>query len=250
MVIAYHLSAKTVKNSRDLADRLRKAEDEIETCKRMLAHQSRLFEINDQTTCVSQQPVAQPSNVKPESEEPVEEEEALDTTDLAHKVLVLLASHKVSTRIFAKLVLNMSRQNASELLYKPKVWYQPSARVRRHYRTMHSWLLAAEHNVHTLAAIAGTRNKPRQEENGSSEQIEIDTANVVRKVKELLSEFSISQRLFARCILGLARSTVSGLLARPKPWKKGAAESPPALHPHADVRQRSARRHQENHAST
>ena len=64
MVIAYHLSAKTVKNSRDLADRLRKAEDEIETCKRMLAHQSRLFEINDQTTCASQQPVAQPSNLK------------------------------------------------------------------------------------------------------------------------------------------------------------------------------------------
>jgi homeobox protein cut-like len=40
----------------------------------------------------------------------------------------------------------------------------------------------------------------------------------VRKVKDLLSKFSISQRLFGECILGLSQGSVSDLLARPKPW--------------------------------
>ena len=46
----------------------------------------------------------------------------------------------------------------------------------------------------------------------------INTDDLVRKVKDLLSKFSISQRLFGECILGLSQGSVSDLLARPKPW--------------------------------
>lgn len=38
------------------------------------------------------------------------------------------------------------------------------------------------------------------------------------QVKELLSQFSISQRLFGENVLGLSQGSVSDLLARPKPW--------------------------------
>lgn len=47
----------------------------------------------------------------------------------------------------------------------------------------------------------------------------INTEELVKKVKDLLSKFSISQRLFGECILGLSQGSVSDLLARPKPWQ-------------------------------
>ena len=38
------------------------------------------------------------------------------------------------------------------------------------------------------------------------------------QIKEILSQYSISQRLFGESILGLSQGSVSDLLARPKPW--------------------------------
>lgn len=46
----------------------------------------------------------------------------------------------------------------------------------------------------------------------------INTDELVRKVKEMLSQYSISQRLFGENVLGLSQGSVSDLLARPKPW--------------------------------
>jgi hypothetical protein len=46
----------------------------------------------------------------------------------------------------------------------------------------------------------------------------INTDDLVRRVKDLLSKYSISQRLFGEYILGLSQGSVSDLLARPKPW--------------------------------
>ena len=47
---------------------------------------------------------------------------------------------------------------------------------------------------------------------------ELNTDDVVRHIKEMLSEYSISQRLFGEHVLGLSQGSVSDLLARPKPW--------------------------------
>ncbi|KAK7506056.1 hypothetical protein BaRGS_00002778 [Batillaria attramentaria] len=46
----------------------------------------------------------------------------------------------------------------------------------------------------------------------------INTEDLVKKVKETLSQYSISQRLFGESVLGLSQGSVSDLLARPKPW--------------------------------
>ena len=48
--------------------------------------------------------------------------------------------------------------------------------------------------------------------------LHIDTDKLVQRVKEALSQYSISQRLFGEHILGLSQGSVSDLLARPKPW--------------------------------
>jgi len=46
----------------------------------------------------------------------------------------------------------------------------------------------------------------------------INTEELVKQVKETLSQYSISQRLFGESVLGLSQGSVSDLLARPKPW--------------------------------
>ncbi|XP_071094460.1 homeobox protein cut-like 1 isoform X3 [Haliotis cracherodii] len=46
----------------------------------------------------------------------------------------------------------------------------------------------------------------------------VNTDELVKKVKETLSQYSISQRLFGENVLGLSQGSVSDLLARPKPW--------------------------------
>ena len=46
----------------------------------------------------------------------------------------------------------------------------------------------------------------------------VNTEELVKQVKETLSQYSISQRLFGESILGLSQGSVSDLLARPKPW--------------------------------
>ncbi|XP_013783735.1 homeobox protein cut-like, partial [Limulus polyphemus] len=46
----------------------------------------------------------------------------------------------------------------------------------------------------------------------------LNTEEIVKNVKEHLSQYSISQRLFGENILGLSQGSVSDLLARPKPW--------------------------------
>ncbi|KAF8777409.1 Homeobox protein cut like protein [Argiope bruennichi] len=46
----------------------------------------------------------------------------------------------------------------------------------------------------------------------------LNTEEIVKRVKEQLSQYSISQRLFGESVLGLSQGSVSDLLARPKPW--------------------------------
>lgn len=46
----------------------------------------------------------------------------------------------------------------------------------------------------------------------------VNTEDLVKKIKDTLSQYSISQRLFGESVLGLSQGSVSDLLARPKPW--------------------------------
>ncbi|TNN18082.1 Homeobox protein [Schistosoma japonicum] len=48
---------------------------------------------------------------------------------------------------------------------------------------------------------------------------ELSTEEVTHRTRSILSQHSISQRLFGAHVLGLSQGSVSDLLARPKPWK-------------------------------
>ncbi|XP_069475632.1 homeobox protein cut-like 2 isoform X2 [Ambystoma mexicanum] len=49
---------------------------------------------------------------------------------------------------------------------------------------------------------------------------ELDTYIITKKVKEVLTDNNLGQRLFGESILGLTQGSVSDLLSRPKPWHK------------------------------
>ncbi|XP_038618322.1 homeobox protein cut-like 2 isoform X2 [Tachyglossus aculeatus] len=49
---------------------------------------------------------------------------------------------------------------------------------------------------------------------------ELDTYAITKKVKEVLTDNNLGQRLFGESILGLTQGSVSDLLSRPKPWHK------------------------------
>uniref|UniRef100_A0A3B1J5S0 DNA-binding protein SATB n=1 Tax=Astyanax mexicanus TaxID=7994 RepID=A0A3B1J5S0_ASTMX len=51
------------------------------------------------------------------------------------------------------------------------------------------------------------------------QRLELDTLSITRKVKEVLVEHNLGQRLLGEQVLGLSQGSVSDLLARPKPWK-------------------------------
>ncbi|XP_076126181.1 homeobox protein cut-like 2 [Alosa pseudoharengus] len=49
---------------------------------------------------------------------------------------------------------------------------------------------------------------------------ELDTYAITKRVKEVLTDNNLGQRLFGETILGLTQGSVSDLLSRPKPWHK------------------------------
>ena len=53
---------------------------------------------------------------------------------------------------------------------------------------------------------------------GFSKQAKAQNISISFQVKEILSQYSISQRLFGEHVLALSQGSVSDLLARPKPW--------------------------------
>ncbi len=46
----------------------------------------------------------------------------------------------------------------------------------------------------------------------------LDTEQIAHKVKELLVEHRIGQRLYAKVFLGITQARLSELLLKPKPW--------------------------------
>ncbi|CAH2295905.1 homeobox cut-like 2 isoform X1 [Pelobates cultripes] len=49
---------------------------------------------------------------------------------------------------------------------------------------------------------------------------ELDTYSITKRVKDVLTDNNLGQRLFGESILGLTQGSVSDLLSRPKPWHK------------------------------
>ncbi|XP_060642011.2 homeobox protein cut-like 2 isoform X3 [Anolis sagrei] len=74
-------------------------------------------------------------------------------------------------------------------------------------------------------SLLGTRIGPNSQAPLGIQEIvamspELDTYSITKKVKEVLTDNNLGQRLFGESILGLTQGSVSDLLSRPKPWHK------------------------------
>ncbi|NWY33753.1 CUX2 protein, partial [Pheucticus melanocephalus] len=88
-----------------------------------------------------------------------------------------------------------------------------------------SFFGAKSSTVHPVPVPASSATSPPGEpsEGGagsSSEEEQLDTAEIAFQVKEQLLKHNIGQRVFGHYVLGLSQGSVSEILARPKPWHK------------------------------
>ena len=83
----------------------------------------------------------------------------------------------------------------------------------------------------SAACVAGHSNSTRTLQAGlkllhadrkweSEKEPALDTVEVARRVRDILTANNVGQRQFARYVLGLSQGTVSELLAKPKPWNR------------------------------
>ncbi|XP_057603159.1 homeobox protein cut-like 2 [Hippopotamus amphibius kiboko] len=74
------------------------------------------------------------------------------------------------------------------------------------------------------SSLAGKMYSGSQTTGGIQEIVamspELDTYSITKRVKEVLTDNNLGQRLFGESILGLTQGSVSDLLSRPKPWHK------------------------------
>ncbi|XP_049645273.1 homeobox protein cut-like 2 isoform X2 [Suncus etruscus] len=76
----------------------------------------------------------------------------------------------------------------------------------------------------TSSVLGGKMCSSNQATGGIQEIVamspELDTYSITKRVKEVLTDNNLGQRLFGESILGLTQGSVSDLLSRPKPWHK------------------------------
>ncbi|XP_062869877.1 homeobox protein cut-like 1 [Trichomycterus rosablanca] len=169
----------------------------------------------------------------------------VDTLELTRRVKEKLAKSGVCQRVFGEKVLGVSQGSVSELLSRPKPWNKLTQKGREPFIRMKLWI-SGELQEDTPESVLKTQthcspappspagaSQDRQEEAepdthpaavNAQDTVcaspELDTYGISRRVKEVLTDNNLSQRLFGESVLGLTQGSVSDLLARPKPWHK------------------------------
>ena len=80
----------------------------------------------------------------------------------------------------------------------------------------------ASTNSSSTRVATGLKSPPRRDDKQSEAGRDgpLDTGDIARRVRDILTVNSVGQRQFARYVLGLSQGTVSELLAKPKPWDR------------------------------
>ncbi|XP_009871879.1 PREDICTED: homeobox protein cut-like 2, partial [Apaloderma vittatum] len=170
-----------------------------------------------------------------------------------------LAKNGICQRIFGEKVLGLSQGSVSDMLSRPKPWSKLTQKGREPFIRMQLWLtdqlgqgisqqcrgcfcLHPLHPSEPLTLALESSKENQQPESRSTPALggktypnsqgpvgiqeivamspELDTYSITKKVKEVLTDNNLGQRLFGESILGLTQGSVSDLLSRPKPWHK------------------------------
>ncbi|XP_060765292.1 homeobox protein cut-like 1 isoform X3 [Neoarius graeffei] len=179
--------------------------------------------------------------------------EEVDTVELTQQVKEKLAKNGICQRVFGEKILGLSQGSVSDMLSRPKQWTKLTQKGREPFIRMQLWIegeLQDLMRAETSASASPTPESPgssseelvklvmdQQEEVGpeshdtvaSMQEVlvtppELDTYSISKRVREVLSDNNLGQRLFGEAVLGLTQGSVSDLLARPKPWHRLSAK--------------------------
>ncbi|KAI5614346.1 homeobox protein cut-like 1 isoform X7 [Silurus asotus] len=146
-------------------------------------------------------------------------------------------------------VLGLSQGSVSDMLSRPKQWNKLTQKGREPFIRMQLWIEGELQDPmkESSACASPVPESPEcsseelvklvkdQQEEAESESHdtavsiqeaaavgppELDTYSISKRVREVLSDNNLGQRLFGEAVLGLTQGSVSDLLARPKPWHR------------------------------
>uniref|UniRef100_A0A3P8WR22 DNA-binding protein SATB n=1 Tax=Cynoglossus semilaevis TaxID=244447 RepID=A0A3P8WR22_CYNSE len=136
----------------------------------------------------------------------------MDTAEIARQVKEQLIKHNIGQRVFGHYVLGLSQESINGLSGDPLASQSSSIKAPSDDPS------GGESQPGTPLPLPGHTGLSIQELVAMSP--ELDTYAITKKVKEVLTDNNLGQRLFGETILGLTQGSVSDLLARPKPWHK------------------------------
>ncbi|XP_028830626.1 homeobox protein cut-like 1 isoform X4 [Denticeps clupeoides] len=184
----------------------------------------------------------------------------VDTASLTRQVKQKLAQNGICQRTFGEKVLGLSQGSVSDILSRPKPWSKLTQKGKEPFIRMQLWLLGQNLNqpppnsspsqerypvtnrsqslvkepTRLILESIKENQQPSQGPHSLPQPVpseldiqhlaalspELDTLSITKKVKEVLTNNNLGQRLFGDMVLGLTQGSVSDLLARPKPWSK------------------------------
>ncbi|MCI4387923.1 hypothetical protein PGIGA_G00079640 [Pangasianodon gigas] len=172
----------------------------------------------------------------------------VDTVELTQQVKEKLAKNGICQRVFGEKVLGLSQGSVSDMLSRPKQWSKLTQKGREPFIRMQLWIEGELQDLtrETSASLSPAPESPEssteelvklvrdQQEEAEPEShdtaagmqeavvtpLELDTYSISKRVREVLSDNNVGQRLFGEAVLGLTQGSVSDLLARPKPWHR------------------------------
>jgi DNA-binding Xre family transcriptional regulator len=149
----------------------------------------------------------------------VENYEDFDTSELAGKANALLKQSKMSKRVLAER-LGLNEANLVVLIRFPRPWSRLSDAAKASYRKIRDWILEVGTDNNAKSEISIVLNKPftntpRQQ---SVTVDELNTVEVSRRMKELLTVYNIKYYYFAEVKLKTSKAHFEQLISAPRAW--------------------------------
>jgi hypothetical protein len=155
-----------------------------------------------------------------------------DTAKLAERVESLRIMHKISREVLGRTILDISGVTLSYLLRSPDPWISLSEEKKTRYRKLYSWCCSLSQNPsHDLiSSSGGGGGKPalplpadthaviKNPRRGHRGDTELNTLEIGRDIRHLLSMYDIKFGFFANRRLFISKIYFSQLLSGQRGW--------------------------------
>ncbi len=151
----------------------------------------------------------------------------LDTAKKASTVKEILLTEYINNELFAEEVAFTDKRHLNRVLNHPITWAECTEFKKKLFCRMHLWSQSAD-EIRSLKKINDASHTSKKVKKEISyyrslpevpANLQLDTAIIGRKVKEILQRESIPHDIFAQ-VAHLYKSEVCTHLNHPKPWVK------------------------------